>query len=405
MKSDLDSLLHSAGMAGLLVLSDGAPGPAMSYFCGGVNPGTSLLLKLRDQPPVLYHGSMEREEAALTGLQTVNLQQAGWSKSFTREAGELFAAELERRSAQGALALYGQAEVGAAHAFLSGLQHAAPHIQLAHEDPAGAVLYLARSTKDSQEIEGMRAVARGTISVVGNVVDFLSSHRAHDGCLVNQQGEPLTVGDIKRRINLWLAMKDLENPEGTIFAVGRETAYPHSTGRPDQPIPLGTPILLDIFPRQAGGGYFYDFTRTWSLGHADERLESTYRDVADVFASSVAALRPGLSTRALQNSACDLFEGRGHPTLRSHPGTTDGYVHSLGHGVGLNVHELPSMRHLETENSILQPGMVFTVEPGLYFPEQGFGVRLENTFVMGADGQASALAEFPQELVLRAPGW
>jgi Xaa-Pro aminopeptidase len=405
MKSDLDSLLHSAGMAGLLVLSDGAPGPAMSYFCGGVNPGTSLLLKLRDQPPVLYHGSMEREEAALTGLQTVNLQQAGWSKSFTREAGELFAAELERRSAQGALALYGQAEVGAAHAFLSGLQHAAPDIQLAHEDPAGAVLYLARSTKDSQEIEGMRAVARGTISVVGNVVDFLSSHRAHDGCLVNQQGEPLTVGDIKRRINLWLAMKDLENPEGTIFAVGRETAYPHSTGRPDQPIPLGTPILLDIFPRQAGGGYFYDFTRTWSLGHADERLESTYRDVADVFASSVAALRPGLSTRALQNSACDLFEGRGHPTLRSHPGTTDGYVHSLGHGVGLNVHELPSMRHLETENSILQPGMVFTVEPGLYFPEQGFGVRLENTFVMGADGQASALAEFPQELVLRAPGW
>jgi len=405
MRSDLDTLLHRAGMEGLLVLSEGAPGPAMSYFCGGVNPGTSLLLKLRDQPPVLYHGSMEREEAALTGLQTVNLQQAGWSKSFTREAGELFAAELERRNAHGTFGLYGQAEVGATHAFLTGLQQSTPDVRLALEDPAGAVLHVARSTKDSQEIERMRLVARGTVSVVGNVVDFLTSHRAQDGRLVNQQGEPLTVAEVKRRINLWLAMKDLENPEGTIFVVGRETAYPHSTGRPDQPIPLGTPILLDIFPRQAGGGFFYDFTRTWSLGHADERLESTHRDVADVFASSVAALRPGLSTRELQNSACDLFEGRGHPTLRSHPKTTDGYVHSLGHGVGLNVHELPSMRHLETENSILQPGMVFTLEPGLYFPEQGFGVRLENTFVMGADGQAAALAEFPQELVLRAPGW
>jgi Xaa-Pro aminopeptidase len=405
MKADLDAYLQDAGLEGLLILSEESPGPAMAYFCGTTNVGTSLLLKLRGQPPILYHGSMEREQAALTGLTTRDFEQAGWSKAITFEAGEQFAAELEARAVRGRLAVYGVAEAGATYGFLTGLAQAAPQIQLAVEDPKSAVLRLARSTKDPQEIERMRLVARATVSVVGNVADFLTSHRAESGRLVNHQGDPLTVAEVKRRINLWLAMKDLENPEGTIFAIGRETAFPHSTGRPDQPIPLGTPIILDIFPRQAEGGYFYDLTRTWSLGHADERLLSAYQDVAECHRACAAAVRPGLSTHQLQNQACDLFEARGHPTLRSHPKTTDGYVHSLGHGVGLNVHELPSMRHLESEQSVLQSGMVFTIEPGLYYPAQAFGVRLENTYWLEADGKAEALADFPEDLVLRAPGW
>ena len=405
MKADLDAYLQDAGLEGLLILSEGSPDAAMAYFCGTINPGTSLLLKLRDRPPVLYHGSMEREEATLTGLRTRDMEQAGWSKAITLELGEQFAAELEAQQVRGRLVVYGLAEASATYGFLTGLQQAPPQVQLAVEDPKRAVLRLARSTKDPEEIERMRAVARATVSVVGNVADFLTSHRAENGRLVNHQGEPLTVAEVKRRINLWLAMKDLENPEGTIFAIGRETAFPHSTGRPDQPIPLGTPIILDIFPRQAGGGYFYDLTRTWSLGHADERLLSAYQDVAECHRACAAAVRPGLPTRQLQNQACDLFESRGHPTLRSHPKTTDGYVHSLGHGVGLNVHELPSMRHQDSELSVLQSGMVFTIEPGLYYPEQAFGVRLENTYGLEADGRAEALADFPQDLVLRAPGW
>lgn len=405
MKADLDTHLQDAGLEGMLILSEGSPGPALAYFCGTVNVGTALLVKLRGQTPILFHGSMEREQAALTGLRTRDFEQAGWSKAITREAGELFASELESLQVSGRLVVYGIAEASSTHAFLTGLQQAAPQIQIALEDPASAVLRLARSTKDPDEIEQLRAAARATVSVVGNVVDFLTSHRAENGRLVNQQGEMLTVAEVKRRVNLWLAMKDLENPEGTIFAIGSETAFPHSTGRSDQPIPLGTPIILDIFPRQAGGGYFYDFTRTWSLGRADERLLSACQDVAEVHRACVEKLRPGLSTRELQNHACDLLEARGHPTLRSQPKTTEGYVHSLGHGVGLNIHELPSMRHLESERSVLEPGMVFTIEPGLYYPEQGFGVRLENTYLLGADGKAEALADFPQDVILRAPGW
>ncbi|MCJ7513375.1 MAG: Xaa-Pro peptidase family protein [Anaerolineales bacterium] len=405
MKADLDAHMQAAGLDALLILSDGMPHAATTYFCGTTNAGTTLLLKPRGQPPILFHGNMEREQAALTGLPTRNFEQAGWGKTISSQAGEQLAAELEALQVRGNVAVHGKAEAGAVYSFLKALEQAAPQISLALEDTQSAVLMLTRSTKDAAEVERMRTVARATVSVVGNVVDFLMSHPARDGRLVNQQGEPLTVGEVKRRINLWLAMKDLENPEGTILAIGRETAFPHSTGRSDQPIPLGVPIILDIFPREAGGGYFYDFTRTWSLGRAGDQLLAAYQDVADCYHASLDGLRLGRATRELQSQACDLFEAGGHPTLRSRPGTTDGYVHSLGHGVGLDVHEPPSMRHLETERSILQAGMVFTIEPGLYYPDRGFGVRLENTYVLGADGRAEALAEFPEDLVLRAPGW
>ena len=405
MKSNLDAHLQEAGVEGVLILSEGSPDPAMAYFCGTIDVGTSLLLKLRGQTPTLFHGSMEREQAARTGLHTRDFELAGWRKGITQAAGELFAVELEALHVSGPLVVYGLAEASSTYAFLTGLKQSAPQLQIAIEDPARAVLPLARSTKDLDEIGRMRAVARATVAVVGNVADFLTSHRAEGGRLVNHQGDPLTVAEVKRRINLWLAMKDLENPEGTIFAVGRETAYPHSTGRPDQPIPLGTPIILDIFPREVGGGYFYDFTRTWALGHADDRLLAAFQDVTQVYRVCTEALRPGQSTRELQNLACDRFEARGHTTLRSQPGTTDGYVHALGHGVGLNVHELPSMRHLESERSVLQEGMVFTIEPGLYYPAHAFGTRLENTYWLGPNGRAEALAEFPEELILRAPGW
>ncbi len=405
MRSELDGLMQDVGLDAMLVISDGMPNPATSYFCGLVNPGTALILKARGQEPVLFHGNMEREQAALTGLQTRNLEQAGWSKAITRLAGEQMAAQLKAMQVSGQLAVYGRADAEEVYAFVQGLEQAAPWIRIAVEESKTGVLDLARTTKDSAEVEHMRAVARAAVSVVGNVASFLTSHRTQDGILVDHQGLSLTVGEVKRRINVWLALKDLENPEGTILAVGRETAYPHSTGRPDQPIPLGVPIIFDLFPRQVGGGYFYDFTRTWCLGRAEDRLVRAYQDVLDGYHLCVAALQAGLPTRSLQRMACDHFEARGHPTPRSHPGTMTGYVHSLGHGVGLSVHEPPSMRHHETEVSVLRPGMVFTIEPGLYYPEHGFGVRVENTHWLRPDGTAEPMAEFPEDLVLRAPGW
>ncbi len=90
----------------------------------------------------------------------------------------------------------------------------------------------------------------------------------------------------------------------------------------------------------------------------------------------------------------------GHPTVLSDPQTERGYVHSLGHGVGLDVHEAPYLSNAESNRDELQPGAVFTLEPGLYYPDRKMGVRLENTLWMRPDGTAAVVAPYPLDLVL-----
>jgi Xaa-Pro aminopeptidase len=96
-----------------------------------------------------------------------------------------------------------------------------------------------------------------------------------------------------------------------------------------------------------------------------------------------------------------MFEEMGHPTVLNQPETETGYVHSLGHGLGLRVHERPFSGPTALPEDILAPGSVVTVEPGLYYPERGLGVRLEDTVCVRADGKIEVLAEYPKDLVLK----
>jgi len=182
--------------------------------------------------------------------------------------------------------------------------------------------------------------------------------------LIRPDGSPLTIGEVKRRINLWLAERGVENPDGTIFAIGRDSAVPHSAGTPTDLLRLGQTIIFDIFPCEAGGGYFYDFTRTWCLGYAPDEALALFEDVSAVYHHIRSQMRLGAPCKDYQPMAWDLFEARGHPTQRSQPGTLEGYVHGLGHGVGLQVHESPSFSIFSPDSERLEPGVVITVEPG-----------------------------------------
>jgi Xaa-Pro aminopeptidase len=96
---------------------------------------------------------------------------------------------------------------------------------------------------------------------------------------------------------------------------------------------------------------------------------------------------------------CEFFEERGHPTVLHTPGTAEGYVHSLAHGLGLNVHEAPYFP-TTFEAYKLQPGNVFTVEPGLYYPDRGYGVRVEDTVYLNEKGELEVLTDCPYDLVV-----
>jgi Xaa-Pro aminopeptidase len=95
----------------------------------------------------------------------------------------------------------------------------------------------------------------------------------------------------------------------------------------------------------------------------------------------------------------DFFEGKGHPTQRTNSASQDGYVHSLGHGVGLLIHERPSISHLRRDD-IWQVGNAVTIEPGLYYPDRGFGVRVEDLLIITESGELVSLTPFRKDLVL-----
>jgi Xaa-Pro aminopeptidase len=204
---------------------------------------------------------------------------------------------------------------------------------------------------------------------------------------------------------MWLGELGAENPHGVIFACGRDAGVPHSSGDDSGFLRLGEPIVFDIFPCEAGGGYHYDFTRTWCLGYAPDDVQKIYNDVLSVYRQIMSELRMGGVCREYQERTCELFEEQGHATIRSSPGTEEGFVHSLGHGLGLHIHEHPSFRLVSGNEQRLEPGSVVTIEPGLYYPEQNLGVRLEDTVWVRPDGEIEILAQYPLDLILQMKGY
>jgi len=407
MKTDLDQLMGKRDLDAILVTGPAQHNPGMYYMTGGGHLTHADLIKGRDTQPVLYYNSMERDEAARTGLVTKNLNTFDFMTLLKGADGNHIQASAKRYQlmlteqgiTDGRIALYGKIEAGASYAIFTALQQLMPDLEFVGE-LNNSLLLEAMETKDEAEIDHIRAMGKITISVVGKVAEFLKSHKAKDGRLVKGGGQPLTLGEVKRLINLWLAEEGAENPEGTIFAIGRDAGVPHSTGNPTDYLELGKTIIFDIFPCQAGGGYFFDFTRTWCLGYAPDTVQALYDDVHDVYQTIMSELKINGSCESLQDRACKLFQSQGHPTVKENPSTQDGYVHSLGHGLGLNVHERPWFSRAAGGDNFLIPGTVVTIEPGLYYPERGMGCRLEDTVWARPDGQFEILADYPLDLVL-----
>ncbi|MGE5221758.1 MAG: M24 family metallopeptidase [Omnitrophica WOR_2 bacterium] len=407
MKKDLDALMETRNIQALLVTGPAQHNPAMVYFTGGAHLTGADLIKKRGAEPVLFYNPMERDEAALSGLQTTNLADFRFD-DIRQQAGGDYQKALAMRYRQmliqcgvtsGRVVLYGRMDAGAAYALFSTLQGLAPELEIAGDvyDP---LMLDAMETKDSAEVDRIRHMGQVTTEVVGSVADFLTSHTVRSDVLVKRDGELLTIGDVKSKINLWLAERGVENPEGTIFTIGRDAAVPHSVGNPLDVIRQGQTIVFDIYPCEAGGGYFYDFTRTWCLGYATDEVIRLYEDVRDVFERIKSEMKVNAFWPDYHKLACDLFQGKGYPTIESDPQTHEGYVHGIGHGVGLHIHERPYHGKNATDRDRLFPGVVVTVEPGLYYPDRGMGVRLEDTVWVRPDGRMETLAEYPYDLIL-----
>ncbi len=167
-----------------------------------------------------------------------------------------------------------------------------------------------------------------------------------------------------------------------IVASGVRGASPHA--RPSaKPLAQGELVTLDLGARWEG--YASDMTRTFALGEVGEVLARAYRAVEEALLRALEALRPGVKAQAVDGAAREALRAYG---LEAH------FVHALGHGVGLAVHEAP--RLAQGSEEVLEAGMVVTVEPGVYLPGVG-GVRLEELVLLEGDG-IRLLSRFPRSL-------
>lgn len=156
-----------------------------------------------------------------------------------------------------------------------------------------------------------------------------------------------------------------------IVAAGPNSAMPHAIPS-DRPVKAGEPILFDWGARKSG--YCSDTSRTIILGVADQQFEEVYATVQEAQAMAQAAMGPGVSCKEVDRIARDNIAAKGYG---------DFFGHGLGHGTGLAIHEAPRLSPIS--DAVLAPGMICTVEPGIYLPEWG-GVRLENQVIVTDNG-------------------
>jgi Xaa-Pro aminopeptidase len=249
-----------------------------------------------------------------------------------------------------------------------------------------------RRVKNEAELAGIQRAQRAAEAAMEAAREILRSAEPQNGNLV-VDGETLTCEQLK------LVVEKVFTEHGVfadefIVSHGAQTAVGHDMG--SGPIAPNEPICFDLFPRDRESGCYADMTRTFVVGEPSDELQEFHRLCKEALERSVAAVKPGIAGNELYKITCDVFEEHGFPTLLSkQPGEVlkDGFYHSLGHGVGLEVHEQPNLGRGPGE---LVAGDVIAVEPGLYRYGYG-GCRLEDLVRVTEDG-GETLTDFPYDL-------
>lgn len=241
-----------------------------------------------------------------------------------------------------------------------------------------------RGRKSPEEISALAAAASATTKAYEYIEQVLAAAAIEEDTII-YNSQVLTSERLKREVAKLLLDHDLTSPEGMIIASGVQAADPHHEGSGSL-LPHST-IVVDIFPQHLTSHYFADMTRTYVKGDPlHKEVRKMYAAVAEAQRASLAALRPGISGKEAYEISANVIREHGFDVGEK------GYIHSLGHGLGVEVHEAPNLS--PRSDVVLEPGHVVTVEPGLYYPEWG-GVRIEDTVVITEDGHQN-LTNYPQ---------
>jgi len=249
---------------------------------------------------------------------------------------------------------------------------------------SGTVMAM-RAKKTRREIRFLKEVQQVTQTAMGHAISLIRRASVKKGVL-HTDGKPLTSEKIKYAMHSVL-LENGCNAIDTIVSCGDDTAIPHMTGT--GPLKADKPIVIDLFPVDEKSGYYADMTRTVVKGEPSQEVSEMYTALREAKLRAIDQVKSGISGADLYQDVVDFFKDRGYDA------DTRGFVHNLGHGVGLQIHELPTVG---PAGKSLEEGNVITIEPGLYYPGIG-GVRLEDIGAVTAKGFDN-FTSFPEDLVV-----
>ena len=359
----LDKLNASLSTGGLdsVVLN---PGPTLSYLTG-------LNFHLMERPVVLFFAKDQTPALVLPELElqkVANLPYKLQVFSYSENPAEWDAAF--RKAAQ-ALGLDGK-RIGVELRQLRLLEfryvkNAAPEADF---PDAGDALSQLRLRKDKTEVEAMRRAVQIAQSALEATIPLIK------------------IGMTEKELSAELVMQlfkhgsEPEMPFSPIVSSGPNSANPHASPS-DRKLQAGDLLVVDW--GAAHGGYISDLTRTFAVGEVDAEYAKIHKIVQEANAAGRAASKPGVPCASVDKAARDVIEQAGYGKY---------FTHRTGHGIGMEGHEDPYMRGDNMQ--LLEPGMAFTVEPGIYLAGRN-GVRIEDNVVITESG-ADVLSDMPREM-------
>ena len=246
-------------------------------------------------------------------------------------------------------------------------------------------LFKQRIIKTQEEIKQIEKVQRVAEKAFNHAVSIIKKAKIKDNYLYHKD-KKLTSEYLKKQIQEIFSNYNLEIPEDLIISSGKDTAYPHKTG--SGAIKSHAPIIIDIFPRSLKTRYYTDMTRTICKGKPkNPRMQEIYNLVKQAQEEAYKKIKSNSPASAVHNAVLKVFKKHNMEKY---------FIHSTGHGVGIDIHESPSIS--SNSKTKLKAGMIITNEPGLYIPNLG-GVRLEDILLVTKTGYKN-LTKLPKKLII-----
>jgi len=343
--------------------------PDLEYASGFRAPDPVVFLRTREKdvlvvPPLEFGRALRRRKA----IEVLTPERVGVPAGKRRQMSEWVTRLLRRE---------GIRRVGVPSTFPHGIavrvERAGVRVRVLEGD-----VFPERAVKSAEEVRKISAAQQAAVIAMRAAVNVVAQSTVDANGYLRIRGARLTVEHLRETIAKALLDQHCFCRE-PIVAAGAAAADPHEAGT--GPLRAREAIVVDIFPQHLEYGYWGDLTRTVARGAPSPAIRRMYHAVRAAQTAALGCVRAGVACRTVHRAAADEFSRRGFAT-RTQDGRPEGFIHGTGHGVGLSIHESPSVSQNETR---LRSGHVITVEPGLYYPGVG-GVRIEDTVVVTSTG-------------------